>query len=67
MDITDYVVMQDHGTEQIEISRFGKPPAELSNDDIVNFTDVVVSTYNGELKYLAQEVTIIEKGGQNAE
>jgi hypothetical protein len=56
MDITDYVLIQDHGTEQIEISKFGKPPEGIANDDVVTFTDVVVSTYNGELKYLAQEV-----------
>jgi hypothetical protein len=66
MDITDYVLGQDGGNEHIEISKFGKPPEGLANDDVVTFTDVVVSKYNGELKYLAQEVTVIEKGGQNA-
>jgi hypothetical protein len=66
MDITDYKLNQDGGNEQIEISKFGKPPEGLANDDVVTFTDVVVSTYNGELKYLAQEVAIIEKGEQNA-
>jgi hypothetical protein len=61
MDITDYKLNQDGGNEQMEISKFGKPPEGLANDDVVTFTDVVVSTYNGELKYLAQEVAIIEK------
>jgi hypothetical protein len=66
-DITDYSLSPRDSTEIISISKWGKAHTEIANGDVVKFTDVVVSEYREEKKYMAQEITILEKGKDESE
>jgi len=63
-DITDYKLSPRDSTELISISKWGKAHKDIANGDIVKLTGVVVSEYNNEKKYLAQEIEILEKGNE---
>ncbi len=58
-DVTYYKLSPRGSTVIMEISKFGKAHEGISNGDTIKFTGVKVSTYNGELKYLAQAIEII--------
>jgi len=58
-DVTYYKLSPRGSTVIMEISKFGKAHVGIANGDVIKFTGVKVSTYNGELKYLAQGIEVI--------
>jgi len=58
-DITDYTLGNETETDQvIKISRWGKLHSGSQSGDMAIFTGVVVSEYNKEKKFTAQEIAI---------
>jgi len=60
--ITDYQLSPRGSTEIISVSKWGEVHEGVANNDTLKFIGVVVSKYNGDKKYLAQEIEILEKG-----
>ncbi len=60
-DVTDYYGSDSDSDTKIIICKFGKTHEGLKENDIVIFKDVKVSTYKGDLTYLAHDIEKIGK------
>jgi len=64
-DVTYYQITPRDSTDVLEIAKFGKVHKGIAFGDTVKFIGVKVSIYNNQKKYLAQEITILEKAEED--